>query len=95
MSAHEHGHHHDADGPDLAPRARRDLLGLSALLGANSGLVPISDLDAGAAWGPATARGPERANGALPGVCGSCTSRCATTEIARLRAEHCETEPKP
>ncbi|MBI5361800.1 MAG: hypothetical protein HZA53_01390 [Planctomycetes bacterium] len=95
-------HDHDHDDHDHAPRAqgaRRDLLGLAALLGPDSGLVPISDLDAGAEWPSACgvahadhAPANEHAHGnehapasaphALPTLCGSCTTRCATVELA-------------
>lgn len=87
---------HDHDDHDHAPRAmgaRRDLLGLGALLGPDSGLVPISDLDAGAEWPSACgaahagaadehAHAHEVTPHALPALCGACTTRCASVELA-------------
>ncbi|MCK6446169.1 MAG: hypothetical protein L6Q99_07220 [Planctomycetes bacterium] len=79
---------HDHDALQSRARgARRDLLGLSSLLGPDAALVPISDIDAGAAWG---AEEP-----ALPSACGSCATRCGSVELALARVETCDLEPKP
>lgn len=89
MSAHASGPHDHAANADRPRVARRDLLGLAALIGADSGLVPISDLDAGEGLPD------EPAHATLPHVCGGCTTRCATVELARVRAENCSTETTP
>ncbi|MBI5434157.1 MAG: hypothetical protein HZA52_15090 [Planctomycetes bacterium] len=90
MSPHASDPHDHEAQPSRAHGARRDLLGLSSLLGPDAGLVPISDLDAGAAWGA-----EERA---LPSACGACTTRCApnyaTGELALARSETCDLEPE-
>lgn len=88
-------HGHDQSEVRM-PRARIDVLGIGALLGADSGLVPISDLDAGGAWErDVEASTATRPDAGLPSACGTCSTRCATVEIARRRAEHCEMESKP
>lgn len=88
---------HDHDRAPRALGARRDLLGIGALLGADSGLVPISDLDAGQAWPAECATESAGADSAartanLPAVCGACTTRCATVELALGRADDCQPE---
>ena len=93
MSPHDHAEHAHAPGP----RARRDLLGLSALLGPDSQFVPISDLDAGEACGnPQIAAGErEPTTGALA-LCGSCTTRCETvTALLEHGAKFTTTKDKP
>ncbi|MCC6406960.1 MAG: hypothetical protein IT453_07330 [Planctomycetes bacterium] len=91
MSSHDFDPHDHAAQRAPARAARRDLLGLSALLGADSGLVPISDLDAGAEFGGAP---PRDALEPMPHVCGTCTTRCATPELALVRSENCDPDPK-
>jgi hypothetical protein len=100
MSLHDHDSHDHAGGPPRAMSARRDLLGLAALLGPDSGLVPISDLDAGAEWPggcgmhggvtPHEHAAPGSAPKALPTLCGSCTTRCATVDLGFGRNQSTE-----
>lgn len=101
--AHEHEHEHHAPGPPRAAAARRDLLGLAALLGPDSGLVPISDLDAGAAWPEAcesfasrhapSESHPPAQTPVHPATCGSCTTRCAPAVQALGHAHPTERSP--
>lgn len=93
MSLHEDADHAHAH----APRARRDLLGLSALLGPDSQFVPISDFDGGEACGSPQISAGERepTEGALA-LCGSCTTRCATvTQLLEHGARFTTTKDKP
>jgi hypothetical protein len=88
---------HDHEAHDRAPRARRDLLGLSALLGPDSQYVPISDLDGGAVCGGhvVEAAGREPSPDALV-ACGSCTTRCeAVTPLLERGARSATTKDTP
>ena len=91
---------HDAPGEHhrrALPRARRDLLGLAALLGPDSELVPISDLDGGAGCSSPDVAAAQRAPSASTLVqCGSCTTRCAVVALAHAHnPDSARTEDQP
>jgi hypothetical protein len=86
----EHEDHRHDEPPRSAPaRARRDLLGLASLLGPDSDLVPISDLDGGAGCSsPETAASGREPSPSALALCGSCTTRCATATLALARTQN-------
>ncbi len=111
MSMHDH---EDFDRDDVArpaPRPRRDPLGLWALLGPDSELVPISDYDGAlgcsggsdpCAPGAADAQvhGTQRsvastASAMHPSTCGSCTSHCPSALPTLERFQRSQTTKEP
>jgi hypothetical protein len=106
MSMHDHEDYDRDDDARPAPRPRRDPLGLWALLGPDSDLVPISDYDGAlgcsggsdpCAPGAAGTQGPV-ANGTSamhPSTCGSCTSHCPSALPALERFQRSQTTEEP
>lgn len=88
MNEHDHAPEHAF----AAPRARRDLLGLSALLGPDSHLVPISDYDGGETCSSTTTPAAQATGTDEPAVCGGCTTRCASHSIQLEQVSTCASE---
>jgi hypothetical protein len=98
MSMHEHDDFARDDGCRPPPWPRRDPLGLWALLGPESELVPISDYDGAMGCSGATAgaspatREPDASRSS---ACGTCTSHCPSAPLTLEHFQRSRTTEEP